>query len=208
MDDLPKSLRDANERLRRHALLASPHMAPLFAHVTALRIHKGPNYRIPDFDPLDGGVQAKILILLEAPGAKAIETGFVSRNNPDTTAKNVFESFREAGIDRMDTVLWNVIPWYIGKEGRIRSGTTSDLADARPHTRELIRLLPCLEVVVLMGRKASQAFRALNLETTAQVFETLHPSPKVFGTRKTARDEIATTLADAKRAMLVRPRNG
>jgi uracil-DNA glycosylase len=200
--DQPKSLRAASERARRKALLIDPHIAPLTAYVARLRLCKGPAYQIPDFDPLDGGMGARVLVLLEAPGPKAVETGFISRNNPDRTAKNVFDLFRDAEIARTETVLWNVIPWYIGTSGQIRSGTRSDLVEARPHTQELIQLLFQLEVVVLIGRKASEAFRALALETTARTLETLHPSPKVFATRKTARDEISKTLIEVKGIVL------
>ena len=40
---------------------------------------------IPHFDPLDGGSNAQVLFLMEAPGPKASASGFVSRNNPDET---------------------------------------------------------------------------------------------------------------------------
>ena len=40
---------------------------------------------------------AAILYLLEAPGRRAIESGFVSRDNPDETAKNFFLLNIEAG---------------------------------------------------------------------------------------------------------------
>src|SRR5438874_12179802 len=57
----------------------------------------GPQASIPDFDPWDGGVHAQVLFLLEAPGSKAVDSGFVSRNNPDETAKNFFELNRDCG---------------------------------------------------------------------------------------------------------------
>ncbi len=69
---------------------------------------------VPHFDPLDGGINARVLFLLEAPGAKAVASGFVSRNNPDETARNFFDLNMAAGIARRDTVCWNVVPWYIG----------------------------------------------------------------------------------------------
>jgi len=86
----PKSLGDAEQRRARTALLSEPHIQPLTEFVERMRFTKGPDYGIPYFDPLDGGVDAKALFLLEAPGPKAIRSGFISRNNPDETAKNFY----------------------------------------------------------------------------------------------------------------------
>lgn len=64
--DMPRSLRDIRQLTHRRMLCNSPHMAPLNAMVTALRAEgRG---AVPDFDPLDGGVGARILFLLEKPG--------------------------------------------------------------------------------------------------------------------------------------------
>jgi uracil-DNA glycosylase len=89
-------------------------------------------FDIPLFDPLDGGVNAECLFLLEAPGPKAVCTGFVSRNNPDETAKNLMLLSIEAGIDRERTILWNVVPWYIGSGSVIRGATASDVREGLP----------------------------------------------------------------------------
>jgi hypothetical protein len=59
---------------------------------------------IPYFDPWDGGTAAEALYLLEAPGAKAVLSGFISRNNPDETVKNFFQLNQQAGIPRKRTV--------------------------------------------------------------------------------------------------------
>jgi uracil-DNA glycosylase len=67
----------------RAAKLTEPHVAPLTAFVEALRAEMGPGVGLPHFDPLDGGVEAEVLYLLEAPGPRAVESGFISRNNPD-----------------------------------------------------------------------------------------------------------------------------
>jgi hypothetical protein len=50
---------------------------------------------VPDFDPLDGGVNAQVLFLLEKPGPMAAEdgkragSGFISRDNDDGTAEAI-----------------------------------------------------------------------------------------------------------------------
>ena len=69
----------------------------------------------------------KFYTLLEAPGPKAVLSGFVSRNNPDGSAKNFFEFNAQAKIPRKLTVTWNVVPWYIGDGKRIRSANRADL---------------------------------------------------------------------------------
>ena len=89
--DLPSPLRDPALRLQRRALLALPHMAPLAAYVAGLR---RPGIEVPDFDPLDGGTEARVLFLLEKPGPQAApsrtvreDAGFISRDNGGGTAE-------------------------------------------------------------------------------------------------------------------------
>src|SRR5689334_1377344 len=89
--DAPKLLGIAEARADRLGQLQEPHIAPLTAFVDHLRAEAGPGASIPYFDPWDAGIGAEILFLLEAPGPKAVKSGFVSRNNPDETAKNMFE---------------------------------------------------------------------------------------------------------------------
>ena len=125
--DTPKLLADPAACTARSGQLHEPHIAPLTALVETLCAQVGPHVSIPNFDPWDGGIDAEILYLLEAPGPKAVLTGFVSRNNPDETAKNFFEVNAEAKIPRKRTVTWNIMPWYIGDSKRIRSANRDDL---------------------------------------------------------------------------------
>src|SRR5258707_58093 len=111
--DAPKCLRDRAQCDARVALLRSPMMGALTAFVESVRAEAG-EAGVPHFDPLDGGVGAECLFLLEAPGPQAVLSGFVSRNNPDPTAKNWFELNVAVGIDRRRTMTWNIVPWYIG----------------------------------------------------------------------------------------------
>ena len=84
-------------------------------------------------------------ISLEAPGRRAIESGFVSRDNPDETAKNFFLLNIEAGIDRKLTVCWNIVPWYIGSDTKIRTANSNDTASGARCLNRVISLLHCLE---------------------------------------------------------------
>lgn len=77
------------------AMVDEPHVAPLNALVRRIRLqHAG----VPFFDPEAGGVNARILFLLEAPGPKAVD--FVSLDNNDQTAENMLRLLVESGINR------------------------------------------------------------------------------------------------------------
>lgn len=68
---------------RKLALLREPHVAPLTAFVERMRAERGQD-AVPWFDPTEAGVNARILLLLEAPGARAATkrgSGFVSPVN-------------------------------------------------------------------------------------------------------------------------------
>jgi hypothetical protein len=97
----PYALRDASERVRRLAMSTAPHIAPLCTYLETLRVER-PGHDFPAFDPVDGGVQARVLFLLEAPGPQAVNSTFISRNNPDPTARNMCELQDAAGIKRSD----------------------------------------------------------------------------------------------------------
>jgi uracil-DNA glycosylase len=160
-----------------------------------MREAKGPGYEIPDFDPLDGGTDAQVLFLLEAPGPKATASGFVSRNNPDETAKNFFLLNTEAGIVRSRTVIWNAVPWYIGTGTKIRPAKRDDVRAADEWLAELLQALHRLRFVVFVGQKA---LHARNLVQAArpdvEVVTMPHPSPmfinRASGNRKRVLDVL------------------
>ena len=104
MTDFPKSLKEKTERVAREQLLTQDHMMPLTSFVEKIRQEKGRGAYVPNFDPLDGGIRAKCLFVLEAPGPKTKDSGFISRNNNDETAKNFFEINRVAEIPREKTI--------------------------------------------------------------------------------------------------------
>ncbi len=196
--DSPKLLSDPAARAARHAQLVEPHVARLTAYVVALRNEAGPDAAIPDFDPWDGGAMAELLYLLEAPGAKAVLSGFISRNNPDETAKNFFELNRAAGIPRKRTVTWNIVPWYIGTDARIRAAGRSDIKAGLPALTRLLALLPKLKAVVLVGLKAERAASLVSqLRPEVRVFRSPHPSPLFINNARGNRDRILSVLREA-----------
>jgi len=180
-DDYPRSMRDGGVRERRTAMLHQPHIQPLTAYVAKLR--ERAFGEVPDFDPFDGGTDARVLFLFEKPGPmtangsrKRVGSGFISRNNDDPTAQATFDFMQRARIPRRLTVTWNLIPWWNGT----RQVTGRELQDGFNCLQELIAQLPKLRAVVLVGQHAGKAERYLN-ETypSVRVFTSAHPSPLV-----------------------------
>ena len=179
-EDAPYALRCEKERQRRLDLLALPHIQPLTEYTEQIRCKQGAEYQLPYFDPCDGGIHAKALFLLEAPGPKAVNSTFVSRNNPDQTARNLCQLMQTANIPRAETAIWNIVPWYVGDEKHIRPVNSQDLLEAKPYLKDLLLLLPCLRVIVLCGKKAQRAAPFLSEITSLPTITTYHMSPCVF----------------------------
>jgi hypothetical protein len=200
--DTPRSFRQPEFLALRRLMLHEPHIAPLTAYVETLRA-KFPDWEFQDFDPMDGGVDADMLFLLEKPGpmtspnAKRKGSGFISRNNDDPTAEAVFTFMQQAEIDRKRVVLWNVIPGWNGtikiKAGERRSGV-EELAD-------LLLLLPKLKTVVLVGRQAGKAAKFMQ-SMHVEIFPSAHPSPKVRSMNRAMWDLIPRQWAEAARTQL------
>jgi hypothetical protein len=111
--DAPYALSDSGEQRRRLELLNQPHMAPLTRYINEIRLKENNNLPIPNFDPCDGGVYASGLFLLDFPDHSAITSGFVSRNNMDYSSRNLCVLMERAGINRRNTLIWNLTPWKI-----------------------------------------------------------------------------------------------
>lgn len=180
-DDFPRSMRDPAVVARRRAMLQEDHIAPLTAY--AARLRQMGLGQVPDFDPLDGGIEARVLFLFEKPGpmtadgsAKRSGSGFISRNNDDQSAEATFAFMDKAGLPRSATVTWNVMPWW---NGSVRA-TTTELQEGLRQLSPLLALLPHLRTAVLVGRKAQSAM--IHLMSARQEVELLasdHPSPRV-----------------------------
>ncbi len=172
MHDARYSLKSPGEQARRRALLGSaPHMQPLLPLLRALRQRQGKR-AVPAFDPLDGGADAAVLFLLETPGQRAVQSGFISRNNPDPSARHMFSMLQEDGLPRQATLLWNIVPWHLnGREPR-----RSDIAQAREWLERLLACLPKLEYLVLVGGHAHSVHIWLSTRTQAHILACHHPS--------------------------------
>ncbi len=180
IEDHPRTLRGPESRLLRISMLDAPHMAPLTEYTSNLR--KMGYGEVPEFDPLDGGIEALVLFLFEKPGPMTANSssgrrngsGFISRNNDDPTAEATFNFMRTAGILRSQTIIWNVIPWW----NKTRKVTSSELGEGVRYVKELIELLPKLRAVVFVGQKAVKARRHFT-DTGLYLFSSDHPSPLV-----------------------------
>jgi uracil-DNA glycosylase len=198
------ALRNADEQQRRRALLQAGHIAPLTEYVRHLRASLGYNQEIPYFDPQDGGINASLLFFLEAPGPKAVASGFVSRDNPDPSARNMTQLLTESGVPRRETVLWNIVPWYVGDHGRIRPVNQKDINAAASSLKSLRPLLPNVRVVVLVGGKAQKTRIAIEELFQTPVLACPHPSQRVLNIWPQKREEIKSVFGQALRLSLGR----
>ena len=195
-EDGPKLFRNQAAVEARKRQLYEPHIQPLTVYVERLRA-RFVDRDIPFFDPWDGGVNAQCLFLLEAPGRNAVASGFISRNNDDETAKNFFELNREAGLTRKITATWNIVPWYIGAETKIRAAKKTDITEGLSHFGQVLELFPKLRAVVLLGKKAEQAEMFLSQRAPKlKIFRSLHPSPLAINRWPGDRDQLVEALVD------------
>lgn len=177
----------------------APHVRPLRAFARMIAAERGA--AVPDPDPLDGGVEARLLLLLETPGPSIGRTGFVSRDNATGTAANLFRFLAEAGIARRDTLIWNAVPWVIHAPGALnRAPRRSEATAAAPYFAPLLALLPRLAVVVPAGRFAHEAAAPLAaLRPDLPVVPIPHPSPTYVCTSPSVRERILAGLTQAAR---------
>jgi uracil-DNA glycosylase len=211
-----KSLGEPEHKLEREEMLRELEDQRLTHFVESIRKDRQCGAAVPYFDPADGGVTAECLFLLEAPGPKAVKSGFVSRDNPDETAKNWLKLNAQAGIPRDRTLMWNIVPWYLGENGHIRAANMNDINAGWDWLLKLLALLPDLRMVVLVGRKAQKVQRRLETELerrrTAIAVNVIvqpcpHPSPSFINRKPqenwclvlAALQEVATTLAATER---------
>ena len=194
----PMQLGQPGESELRRIFLNEAHMAPLKDFVKKLRKEMGFAVTIPDFDPMDGGVNAEILFLMAAPGIKAIESGFVSCDNPDQTAKNLFELIGEAGIQRSHIALWNVVPWYLGDGGKVRAPDVGDIHEGMTFFPELIDLFKNVRAIILLGKKAQISKEIIKIHSNLVIFECPLSSPLFINTNPNNRKKILNTLQNVK----------
>jgi G:T/U-mismatch repair DNA glycosylase len=177
-------------------------MCPLTDMVDELRAEE--RGYVPDMDPLDGGVVARLLFLMEKPGPMTAPreagkqgSGFISRDNDDQTAAAIFGFMNASRIPRDQTLLWNAIPWW---NGTIRI-TPQEWRDGLSRLEALTALLPDLRGVVLVGKKAERA-RAFLTERGLSVWASAHPSPRNRAAYPARWNAIPEIWSEAARSIL------
>ena len=206
--DLPSRLRgtlaDPAVLAGRAAARGAPHVAALERFAAELRTRHG---EVPDADPFDGGVDARLLLLLETPGPGASPLLFVSRDNPTGTGANIRRFTEDAGIARADTLVWNAVPWVIHAPGaRNRAPRRGEVAAGLAELPAFLALLPRLAVAVLAGRVAGGARPVVEAAKPGlRVIEMPHPSPTIVCTSPAIPARIRAALAEAAAALATAP---
>lgn len=184
----------------REAALDHPRMAPLNAVIEALRGRHG---EVPWADPLDGGADARLLLLLETPGPARAGPRFVSRDNPTGTAANLRRFLATADWPREATLIWNAVPWVIHAPGaRNRTPRAGEIAAGVAELPDLLARLPHLTAVVLAGRVAARAAPVIARHAAhLPVWTMPHPSPTIVCTSPAIAVRIGTALTAARRTL-------
>ena len=177
----------------RDRQLIEPHMAPLMELVYALRDR---GFNTPNVDPNDGGVAARALFLLETPGPRAVGTGYVSQDNPDPSAMNMRRALQQAGFDRSDVVIWNVVPYCLSSATRNCNATPTQIIAAVPETQAFLDRLTRLRAVIFCGQKARFAEPRLRLPEGAVAFRTAHTGAQAYNLPR-HREDINRTFKAA-----------
>ncbi len=123
------------------ARLREPHIAPLNDLADRIAVETG--LAVPAFDPDSAGIHARSLFLFEAPGARSTAAAgpraaakgsrIISPDNKDGTAENMWRLHEAAGLARTSTLSWNIVPWYVGGNTKIRAVERPDLEAAAPY---------------------------------------------------------------------------
>lgn len=107
------------------ARIREPHVKPLNDLADRIAESMGlPHGHVPYVDPDQGGIDARVLVLLDNPSTKAeagTGSGLLSLDNDDRTARNCREAYARHGVPWSQVVHWNVVPFPVaGSETVVR----------------------------------------------------------------------------------------
>lgn len=154
----PRSHVDPAVLSAHRRLTGAPHVAPLNALAAEIAAEVG--QPVPVFDPTSGGIHARALLFLESPGPASTAdrgSGIISPHNGDPTAERVHTLLTANGIPFDAVTHWNVVPWFLPATSggsTFRAPRVSDIEAAAPWLEKVLGLLPDLETIVTLGRKA------------------------------------------------------
>ena len=169
----------------------------LSAFVENLRGTRADPNDVPGFDSDNGNLNAKVLLVLEAPGPGAVLSKRVSINNDDPTARNLKALLLKAQLRPEDVIIWNVVPWYCGNEGKtkIAAPSAKDVTEGIDSLCTLVGLLMNLKAIVLVGSTARKAHVRLSAKTRARILSCHHMSQRVFNANESAARENEEVFA-------------
>lgn len=161
------------------------HIAPINRLVDRLRHRDGRGW-MPHVAPIHGGVNARLLFVLRDPGPKTNSeigpagSGFLCLENDDASAERLATLLEEVGLKASDCTPWNAYPWYINA-----APNAEQLEAGAGALRDLLSLLPRLQVVMLLGDHAQRSWRRLGKRRPEvvrryRVIETRHTSNQAF----------------------------
>lgn len=139
------------------ARIRDPHVRPLNSLADVIADSVGlPHGHVPYVDPDQGGIGARMLVLLDNPSTKAESgtgSGLLSLDNNDRTARNCREAYERHGVSHADVVHWNVVPFPVAG---IKNGgsTPAERARSVQWTKAFVELCPRIEIVLLLGAAA------------------------------------------------------
>lgn len=205
----PRGFRDRTQvQLRERLAETAASVQPLLGYTRDLAERKSrlvpgsplTHAFVPQFDPAEAGVCARVLFLLEAPGPKTNPvnggSGFISVDNNDQSAENFWRARDATGITEVEATHWNTVGWYLGNS-RMKP-TAAMRAEGAAELRD--RLLPLfhrLDGVVAVGQHAQDAMRRYQRLGAGLQFDWIeeipHSSPLALN-QKGKRDEFLAGL--------------
>lgn len=173
---------------------------------------------VPYVDPQLGGVDARVLALLDNPSTKAeagTGSGLLSLENDDRSARNCAAFYNDVGIGPELLVHWNVAPAPVS--GEKNSGSSvAERERGVVWLREFVTLLPDLRVVLLMGENARDGWKRSGLSLPGVLIpdDVPHPSQRGLNNAdgrvrlRRALIETNDVLEGRKKPPLRKPRRG
>lgn len=158
---------------------------------------------------MHGGIEARLLSVLRDPGPMTQDdggSGFLCMKNADATAEAISALLAAVEIDARDIVPWNAYPWYIN-----RAPDRTELESGVEPLKDIIGLMPDLQVVMLHGGHAKDGWKRLirrypNLvaQRKLRVIATYHTSRQAFwhadlAVREARKEHLRASFQEAAR---------
>lgn len=172
---------------------------PINEYVDKLRSER--RVSIPYVAPTYGGVDARLLTLMQDPGPKtdlanADGSGMICLENVDLSAARQKFFLDEAGIRISEIVSWNAYPWP-----KPHPQTTRSDREAAEALHGFLMLTPHIQVVILNGTVAKRIWRVLKEIDPARVANischpTFHTSERAVNPAQKSGEYIANVHND------------